>query len=188
MTRPSVVFLDRDGTIIRDVHYLSRPEQVELLAGAAAAIRRLNEANVPVVVVTNQSGIARGLLSVEDYERAREQLDRLLAQHGARVDASYVCPHFPDTSGECGCRKPATGLFRSAIAEQRLDMSNPAFVGDRWRDVAPYRELGGTALLLRSDSSAAGDTAMAYEAGVRTVGSLAEGVDILLDSAGTTPA
>ncbi len=104
-----MVFLDRDGTIIRDTEYLSRPDDVELLPGAADAIRALNDAAVPVVVVTNQSGIARGYLSVAEYEAVAKRLDELLAARGARIDATYYCPHHPDFGGNCDCRKPSAG-------------------------------------------------------------------------------
>ncbi len=183
MSRPSVVFLDRDGTIIRDVNYLARADQVELLEGAAEAIKRLNVVGVPVVVVTNQSGIARGLFTVDEYESARARLDELLGEHGAHIDASYFCPHLPDANGECDCRKPATGLFRRAAAERSLDMRNAAFVGDRWRDVAPVREFGGRAFLLLRDATATDnreEVALALSAGVTLVHSLADAVDTIL--------
>ncbi len=183
--RPSVVFLDRDGTIIRDVNYLSRPDQVELLPNAADAIRHLNAAGIPVIVATNQSGIARGLFTVDSYERARARLDELLAEHGAHIDASYFCPHLPEVDGSCDCRKPRTGLFRRAASERSLDMSNPAFIGDRWRDVAPAQELGGRAFMLQSDTSAPGDAELARHAGIPLAPSLADVVRILLDGQGT---
>lgn len=177
---PTVVFLDRDGTIIRDVAYLSRPEQVELIEGAAEAIRRLNTAEVPVVVITNQSGIARGYFTIDDYEAGRLRLDERLAAAGAHIDASYFCPHLPGISGECDCRKPAAGLFRVAARELSLDMSSPAFVGDRWRDVAPVRELGGEAFLLHAPSTDMQDQATAHDAGVELVPTLLDAVERML--------
>src|SRR4051812_39158946 len=98
-------FLDRDGTIIRDANYVRDPLDVELLPGAVDAIRRLNDARVPVVVVTNQSGIARGLLDHDDYEAVRARIDSLLAEGGATITATYMCPHHPDIDGQCDCRK-----------------------------------------------------------------------------------
>src|ERR1043165_2101603 len=114
-------FLDRDGTIIRDTEYLRDPEQVELLPGAAQAIRRLNDAGWPVIVVTNQSGIARGLLTEQDYERVRMRLDKLLAGEGAKVNATYHCPHHPDMTGPCDCRKPGVKLYADAARTLDLD-------------------------------------------------------------------
>src|SRR6185312_12814288 len=98
--RPAA-FLDRDGTIIRDASYVRDPADVELLPGAADAIRRLGARGVAVVVITNQSGIARGWLSVADYESVRGRMNDLLRAAGATVDASYMCPHHPDVSGPC---------------------------------------------------------------------------------------
>ncbi len=143
-------FLDRDGTLIRDVHYIGRPEQVALLSGAARAVRRLNDAGVTVVVVTNQSGIARGLVTPEGYMKVKARLDELLAAEGARIDATYFCPHHPDVTGPCDCRKPGIALYERAVRDLGLDASRSAFVGDRFRDVAPARHFGGTGILVPS--------------------------------------
>src|SRR5688572_20308955 len=99
--RRPAAFLDRDGTLVEDVHYLSRPEQLRLLPGAADAVRRLDQAGVPAVVVTNQSGIARGLLSEADYAIVALAFDRMLRDEGARLLASYHCPHLPEITGPC---------------------------------------------------------------------------------------
>ena len=92
---PDAVFFDRDGTLMEDAHYIKSPTQVRLLPGAAAAIRRINEAKIPAIVVANQSGIARGIFTVADYEAVKKQFEGLLAAQGARIDASYYCPHHP---------------------------------------------------------------------------------------------
>ena len=146
-------FLDRDGTLIRDVNFIGRPEQVELLDGAAAAVRRLNDAGVAAIVITNQSGIARGYFTAADYEKVHERMLSLLAKEGARIDAAYVCPHHPDVGGPCECRKPGTLLYRRAIAEHALDASASWFIGDRLRDVLPARELGGHGVRVPSDQT-----------------------------------
>lgn len=145
--RPAV-FLDRDGTLIHDRHYLRDPAGVELLPGVAEAVRRLRDAGFAVVMVTNQSGIARGLLTWEDFQATQARLDELLAAHGTRLDGVYVCPHHPGVTGTCNCRKPAPGLFRRAAAELGLDLARSFFVGDRWRDVEAAEVLGGTPVLL----------------------------------------
>jgi histidinol-phosphate phosphatase family protein len=147
------VFLDRDGTIIRDTSYVRDPDDVELLPGSAAAIRRLNERGLPVIVVTNQSGIARGLITEQDYERVRRRLDKLLEAEGARIDASYHCPHHPDFSGPCECRKPGLKLFRQAAAEHGLDLGRSFYVGDRRRDVEPVRQTYGQGILIQREST-----------------------------------
>ena len=93
---PTAVFLDRDGTIIEDEHYLSNPAQIKLVDGAAEAITRINSVLVPAIIVTNQSGIARGILTEDDHRRVTARLSEMLAEHGAHVDASYHCPHAPE--------------------------------------------------------------------------------------------
>lgn len=132
---PSAVFLDRDGTVIKDLHYVSRPEQVELIPGAADAIARVNSLLIPVVMVTNQSGIGRGYFTIADYDRVNSRLAEELAAHAARIDASYYCPHPPDAS--CECRKPGDLLFRRAAADLGFDLARALFIGDRQRDVEP---------------------------------------------------
>jgi histidinol-phosphate phosphatase family protein len=179
MTSPAA-FLDRDGTIIRDAAYVRDPRDVELLPGAADAIKRLNDRGIRVIVITNQSGIARGYLDAADYEQVRARLDERLAEHGARIDATYMCPHLPEISGPCECRKPGLGLYRRAIADWNVDPARSLFTGDRWRDVEPGRALGGTAVLLDVDSTPAADLARADAESAPTAASLAEVVDRFL--------
>ena len=182
MSGRRAAFLDRDGTIIRDAAYVRDPKDVELLPGAVDAIRRLNDRDVTVVVVTNQSGIARGLLDHDDYERVRARVETLVADGGARIDATYMCPHYPEITGECDCRKPGLGLYRRAIAEHGLDASSSLFVGDRWRDVAPSATLGGTAILLDVDSTPPEDRERARRESIETASSLGEAVNRYLDA------
>jgi D-glycero-D-manno-heptose 1,7-bisphosphate phosphatase len=150
------VFLDRDGTIIEDAGYVRSPEQVRLLPGAAAAIRQLNTNGWLAVVVTNQSGIARGLLSEEDYRDTERRVDELLAQEGAHLDGHYWCPHLPEVNGPCECRKPGTLLYRQAA--QGLDIDLPAswWVGDRARDVLPAAAFGGRGVVLLGELAGSG--------------------------------
>lgn len=180
MTGRPAAFIDRDGTIIRDANYVRDPNDVVLLPGAADAVRRLNDRGIPVIVVTNQSGIARGYLTAEDFELVRVRLDDLLARQGARIDATYMCPHLPDITGPCDCRKPGTGLYRQAIAEHGLDPMRSLFTGDRWRDVAPAAELGGFPVLLDVESTPAADRVTGAEQSIRTAASLGEAVDLFL--------
>lgn len=153
--RRAAAFVDRDGTLIADVHYVSRPQDVVLIPGAAAALRRLNDAGVPVIVVTNQSGIARGMFDEAAYERVRVRIDELLAAEGARLDATYHCPHGPDDA--CRCRKPGPELYERAIADHALDGARSFFVGDRMRDVLPARTFGGRGVLVPSADTPAAD-------------------------------
>ncbi|MFL5612198.1 MAG: D-glycero-alpha-D-manno-heptose-1,7-bisphosphate 7-phosphatase [Gemmatimonadaceae bacterium] len=173
-------FLDRDGTIIDDAHYIADPELVRLRPGAAEAIWRLNRAKVPVIVVTNQSGIARGTISERNYGRVVSRLADLLAQHDARIDATYMCPHHPEFGGQCDCRKPGTLLFRRAASEHGLALTRSVFIGDRWRDVQPGIELGGRPMLIVSDETSRDERAKALEAGIEQVQSLAEAVALFL--------
>jgi histidinol-phosphate phosphatase family protein len=142
------VFLDRDGTIIEDTGYLADPTAVRLLRGAAPAIARLNRAGLPAIVVTNQSGIARGLFDESAYLAVARRLDALLAAEGARLDAHYHCPHHPDFTGPCDCRKPGPLLYRAAAADHRLHLAESWWVGDRMRDVVSAEPLGGRGILI----------------------------------------
>jgi histidinol-phosphate phosphatase family protein len=175
-------FLDRDGTIIHDANYIRDPDDVTLLPGAAEAIARLNRARAIVVVVTNQSGIARGWLSTDDYESVRRRIDDLLAPEGARIDATYVCPHFPEITGPCDCRKPALKLFRDAIADLGIDPGASVFIGDRWRDIAPATALGGRPIFLDMASSPPADRQRVRSEGLEVAHSLGEAVDRFLDA------
>lgn len=149
------VFLDRDGTVIEDVAYLRDKDQVRLLPGAAHAIKRLNETGFLAIVVTNQSGIARGLLSRNDYQMSERRVDELLAREGAKLDAHYFCPHLPELTGPCDCRKPGALLYRQAAEQFHIDLARSWWVGDRMRDVLPADALGGRGILVLSGSGQA---------------------------------
>jgi D-glycero-D-manno-heptose 1,7-bisphosphate phosphatase len=148
--RSRAVFLDRDGTLVEDEHYLADASATRLVAGAAEAVRRLNGAGVLVVVVTNQSGIAQGLITPAQYELTRARLDALLADAGAHLAGTYHCPHHPSISGPCNCRKPGTALFLQAAREFDIDLTRSLFAGDRFRDIEPGLTLGGRAMLIPS--------------------------------------
>jgi histidinol-phosphate phosphatase family protein len=183
----AAAFLDRDGTIIRDANYIGDPRDVALLPAAAEAIRRLNERGIAVIVITNQSGIDRGFFGLDDYEAVRRRLDELLAAAGAHIDASYMCPHHPDVSGPCDCRKPGLALYRQAVAEHGIDPGRSSFIGDRWRDVAPAGTLAGLGILIDADSTPPEDRDRAQRAGVEIVGSLGEAVDRVVAALPASP-
>ncbi len=147
--RPAA-FLDRDGTIIAERGYLRDPEGVELLEGAAEGLRRLQQAGYALVLVTNQSGIARGLVREEEYRAVQARLEALLRQRGITLAGVYHCPHHPDHTGPCECRKPGTGLHRRAAAELGLDLSRSLYIGDKASDVLPAAALGGRGILVRT--------------------------------------
>jgi D-glycero-D-manno-heptose 1,7-bisphosphate phosphatase len=178
--RPAV-FLDRDGTINADAHYVRRAEDVVLLPGAAAAIARLNTAGLPVIVVSNQSGIGRGMFTMKDYERVRARLGALLAAEGARVDATYICPHAPDAPG-CECRKPGTTLFRQAARDHGIALDRSWYIGDRWRDVAPAAVLGGHGILVPGPDTSPDDVEQARST-MAVAATLGAAVDEILAAA-----
>lgn len=144
------VFLDRDGTLIVDRHYLSDPAGVELLPGAGEAVARLNGAGHPVFLVTNQSGIGRRYFSEAQYHAVHARLVELLAGAGARLDGEYHAPHAPGDPDPEELRKPGAGMFLRAAREHGVELAGAFFVGDRLRDVAPAERFGGTAILVRS--------------------------------------
>ena len=150
---PGLVLLDRDGTLITETGYLREGEPFELVPGAGEAVARLNSAGIPVAVVTNQSAIARGWLTLGGLDRIHARLDRRLAADGARIDAWFACPHHPEIGGPpwcraCDCRKPAPGLL--LLAARRFDVAPEAcvVVGDAARDLEAAERAGMAALLV----------------------------------------
>ncbi|MGR0481732.1 MAG: D-glycero-alpha-D-manno-heptose-1,7-bisphosphate 7-phosphatase [Candidatus Electronema sp. V4] len=140
MDRRPAVFLDRDGTINEQMGYINHLSRFVLLPGAAQAIRLLNERGIPAVVVTNQSGLARGYFPPDLLDAVHTEMKRLLAAEGAHLDGIYVCPHHPEAKvaqyrQSCGCRKPLPGLLEQAAADLHLDLSRSFMVGDRWSDL-----------------------------------------------------
>jgi len=143
--RPAV-FLDRDGTIIADKHYLCDPAGVELLPGAAEGLHRMSALGLPLVVVSNQSGVGRGYYDAQSVERVNTRLAELLLAHGVVLAGSYYCPHAPQQV--CDCRKPAPGLALMAAHDLCLDLGTSYVVGDKPCDVELGLAVGATALLV----------------------------------------
>ena len=144
----AAVFIDRDGTIVEDPGYLHEPARVALKPHAALGLARITKAGWPIVVISNQSGIARGMFGEDAYRAVMSRIRELLDPAGARLMADYFCPHLPRITGSCECRKPGTLLFRQAATEHRLDLARSWYLGDRWRDVEPALALGGRGLLV----------------------------------------
>ena len=146
------VFLDRDGTINLEKEYLYKPEEFEFTPGAAEGIRMLNQAGYLVVVVTNQSGVARGYYDEEDVRRLHGHIDNLLQLEGAWIDAWYFCPHH--TAGrepynqQCTCRKPLPGMLHKAAEDFRIDLSRSWMVGDKIADVEAGMSAGCSTILV----------------------------------------
>jgi D-glycero-D-manno-heptose 1,7-bisphosphate phosphatase len=134
------LFVDRDGTLNPDLHYLKDAERLELFRGVGDALALARDHGYLTVCVTNQSGVERGFYSADDVDRIHARLNELLAPHRARIDAFYYCPHAPDRG--CACRKPGTGLFEDARRDWNIDFASSAVVGDRDLDIEAGRKLG----------------------------------------------
>ena len=145
--RPAV-FLDRDGTIAEEVGYLDHLTRFRMFPFAAQAIRRLNEAKLPVIVITNQSGVARGYFPESLISAVHELMTTQLAKEGAHVDALYYCPHKEDDA--CACRKPKPGMLESAAREHGLDLRRSFVVGDRYGDIELALGVGAHSILVRT--------------------------------------
>ncbi len=149
------VFLDRDGNVCEDVGYLGDPSKLVVFPYAAEAVRRLNESSMLAILVTNQSGVARGHFGEDAVLRVHDRLERELARGGARLDGIYYCPHHP-TIGQppyrqsCECRKPRPGMLVRAAADHDIDLSQSFVVGDKYSDVRLAHEAGARAVLVRT--------------------------------------
>jgi D-glycero-D-manno-heptose 1,7-bisphosphate phosphatase len=152
--RPAV-FLDRDGTINEDVGYLSALSHLTLYPWAIDAIRLLNRAGYLVVIVTNQGGIARGVIAADFVPALHREIDRRIVAAGARVDGWYYCPHHPealiaDLRAECECRKPAPGMARRAARDLGVDLPRSWMIGDKWGDIQFGQAVSARSILVRT--------------------------------------
>jgi D-glycero-D-manno-heptose 1,7-bisphosphate phosphatase len=152
--RPAA-FLDRDGTLLEEAGYVDRLERLIFFPFSIDAIRLLNRGGYAVVVVTNQSGVGRGLYPESFVHEAHDWISRRSAEGGARIDAFYFCPHHPSADieayrRECDCRKPGPGMFRQAAADLGLDLPRSFVVGDKGSDILAARAAGSTGVLVRT--------------------------------------
>lgn len=150
---PAAVFLDKDGTLVRDVPFNDDPDKVELMPGVAEGLRELASAGFRLFVVTNQSGLARGLMSPVRFAATSARLEALLDAAGVHLDGMYVCPHYPDglvpaLALSCNCRKPRPGLLLKAAAEHHVDLARSWLVGDILDDVEAGNRAGCRTVLL----------------------------------------
>lgn len=155
MKKNPAVFLDRDGTINEEVGYLSRLDELKLIPGTSEAIRLINEAGMKVVVITNQSGVARGYFTEEFVETVHGRINEILQQKGARIDRFYFCPHHPVYGNgpykkACSCRKPESGLFLRASKEMDIDLSRSYVIGDMLKDIDAGKRVGARGILVRT--------------------------------------
>ena len=144
-----VVILDRDGTIVIDRHYLGDPEQLAFLPGAVAGLRKLHMLGCRLIVITNQSGVGRGLLTLEQVQRVNAALASMMDTIGAPLTATYFCPHAPDA--QCDCRKPATGLLLQAAREHGFDPAACIVIGDKASDIEMGKQVGAHTMLVTGE-------------------------------------
>ncbi len=145
--RPAI-FLDRDGTINVEVNYLKSPDELRLIDGAAEAIKQLHAAGFLVIVITNQSGIARRFFTLDTLDAVHQKLRVELAAHGTDVDGIYVCTHHPDE--HCECRKPRSQLYLQAAREHEIDLSHSLMIGDKDTDLLAAKDLNMPSILVRT--------------------------------------
>ncbi len=146
--RRRAAFLDRDGTLNVEVNYLHRVADLVLIPGVGPAVARLNQAGWAVVVITNQAGIARGFYDADAVATLHDAINARIADDGAHLDAVYFCPHHPEFSGACPCRKPAPGLLHTAARELNLDLKNSWLVGDTLGDLGAAAAAGCRSILV----------------------------------------
>ena len=149
------VFLDRDGTLIEEVGYLSHLDRIALYPWSIESVKLLNRAGFKVVVVTNQAGVARGLFDEDFIDEAHRFLDQKFSDGGATIDKFYYCPHHPEASveayrSECDCRKPKAGMLWKAAQELQLELSHSFVIGDRLSDLRLGQAVGARSLLVRT--------------------------------------
>ncbi|MDO5296595.1 MAG: HAD family hydrolase [bacterium] len=181
----SAIFLDRDGTINEDVEYLRRPEDLRLLPHAGEALRELQR-YFTLIVITNQSGIARGYLSEQQLQIIHQRLDAMLAVYGVHISKYYYCPHHPDCHGSpygisCQCRKPQTLLYRQAIRDFGLDAMSSWAIGDKIRDCSGAVQLGCRGILLSGAPESSPGLKEQYPC-LQTARDLQEAADIIIRS------
>lgn len=146
----AAIFLDRDGTINVEVGYLHKIEDFEFVVGAADALRIMKRLGYLLIVVTNQAGVARDYYSLEDVEKLHSHINELCSGYGCSIDAFYICPHHPDVTGMCKCRKPQSGMIEKAIREFNIDPSRSYMVGDKAIDIEAGRNSGCKGVYVRS--------------------------------------
>ena len=146
-----VVFLDRDDTIVKNVPYCSRPEDLHVFDFSGKAIKKLNDAGFLTFIVTNQSGINRGFLDRDDLEKIHEKLNSSLKKAGAHIDEIFFCPHRPDES--CACRKPEIGMFIEASKKYEIFKDESFMIGDSESDVLAGKNFGLKTILIKKETS-----------------------------------
>ncbi|MBN3032498.1 MAG: D-glycero-beta-D-manno-heptose 1,7-bisphosphate 7-phosphatase [Candidatus Saganbacteria bacterium] len=153
--KSKAVFLDRDGTLIEDSGYISSPDQIKFIPGAIEAVKRLNEAGYKVVIISNQAGVARGLLAENMLQTIDKIIHREVLSGGGHIDASYYCPHHPEHGvypykQACECRKPHPGMLKRAVREKDLELAGSFMIGDKSSDIETGKRAGTKTVFVRT--------------------------------------
>lgn len=180
MPKQPAVFIDRDGVINHDPGHLHKITQLQIFPGVPEAISLLNGRKILAIVVTNQSAVARGLITEDGVKKIHKEIENILFQGNARIDRFYYCPHHPDAElpeyrVDCNCRKPATGMFEQAAEEFGIDLEKSYVIGDSFREIEAARSLGCTSIAVECGSSDFGDSTPDYK-----VGNLYEAVELIV--------
>jgi histidinol-phosphate phosphatase family protein len=179
-SRPAL-FCDRDGNLIVEKEFISDPAAVELIPGVAEALKRAQAAGYLLFVVTNQSGIARGLMSDEDVALVNQRLSELLANKGVKLDGIFYCPHHPDLTGACDCRKPARGMIDQACSRYAIDLSRSFVTGDRVLDMELARNIEAGGIMVKTGYGEIESAQLPLHLkSIRVVSDFAEAVDVIL--------
>jgi len=174
--RPAV-FLDRDGTLIRDLKYLKDPKRIYFYKGACNALKKLYPLNYRLVMITNQSGIGRGFFGRRDLELVHRRMMEILKKNGVKLDGIFLCIHRPDQ--HCACRKPKLLLFRRAAKKLSIDFKKSYLIGDKLADVTPAKILGARGILVETGEGLKHRRESRTQ-GFRTVKNLKDAVNIII--------
>ena len=146
-----IIFLDRDGVIIKDTSYVHEVKDIEFLPNAIEGLLKLQQLGYEFIIVSNQAGVARGYYTLKDAEDFHEEVVRRLNAQGVSIKKSYLCPHHPDFTGPCNCRKPEVGFAQQAAREFGIQLEESLFIGDKDSDIQFVNNCGGTTFLTKSD-------------------------------------
>ncbi len=142
----SVVFLDRDGTIIEEKDFINSPDEIEFIPGSIEGIRTIRKLGYKIIVISNQSGIGRGILTEKMVKEINDSFIQQLRERDAPIDALYFCPHHPDD--DCNCRKPKAGMISRAVAEHKLELEKAVIIGDKLSDIEMGKRIGAKSILV----------------------------------------
>lgn len=154
------LFLDRDGTIIVEKDFIKDPLDVELIDGAAQALKLAIDHGFRLFIITNQSGVARGIMTEDDVRKVNARVQTLFTPHGVRFSGAFYCPHHPSVSGLCACRKPGRGMIDLALQDHDIDLSRSYVIGDRWLDVGVGQNVGAGTVMIRTGYGAIEEKAL----------------------------